>query len=148
MGYRKVNSIVRWWYRNKIESAIKNFHLYPNQENKSKLIGLLPKGLFYIAVKELPNIPTDQEGRMLEDTPIKYLTGTGPEGRVLFCFTSIKHLRRINETAGSIVLNLHGIFQYRSDDLKGFVINPKGPSVFISWDEVKDLISVVENNPP
>ena len=92
MGHRKVNSVMRWWYRHKIESALKNFHLYPNQESKSKLIGLLPKGLFHIAVKELPNIPTDQEGRIWEDTPIKYLTGTGPEGRVLFCFTSIKLL--------------------------------------------------------
>ena len=148
MEYRKTNPILRWWYRSKIESAIKKMDAFPNLKNKTKLLNLLPKGLFHIAVKELPNIPTDQHGRILEDVPIKTLTGTGPEGKVLFCFTSICHLRKINKTAGSIMLNLHGLFQYRSDDLAGIVINPKGPSAFVSWNEIEDLASFVEKEPP
>ena len=147
MAYRKTNPISTFWRRKKIERGIKRYHLDPTATNKRKVINLLAKGLFHIAVRELPEIPTDKNGRITKDIPIKYLMGTGPEGRVLFCFTSKRHLRLTNKTAGSIILNLSGVFRYRTDDLAGLVINPKSEGVFISWSDLEDIIPSVDNNP-
>ncbi|MBI1374099.1 MAG: hypothetical protein GC159_15375 [Phycisphaera sp.] len=124
-----------------LESALAEFAKQPTSSVRESLLHALLKAPLWIAARGAESIPSDDSGRVDTDTNIQFLTGSGPEGRVAFAFSSVAEARKVDPKSGLIALDVRGIAGLISEELTGIVINAGSYPAFISRNELKELAS-------
>ncbi|MBC7855548.1 MAG: SseB family protein [Pirellulaceae bacterium] len=113
------------------DAVMKTSHTGPKKVLDS--LGTCP---VFVAVRQLPDLPTDDNGRLAEDVSLPVLTSDGPEGEVLFVFTSLAELRKRSAEAASLVTDLGGVVRMLPAVAAGIVLDPEGNCLFLSREEI------------
>jgi hypothetical protein len=136
MTYAHINPIIWWWRRRRLEAAIASASTQKSKSSIQRVLNALTNCPLFVAVREVPDIPTDEHGRITTDVHISTLTSNGPDGKALLVFTSKDHLRRRSSTAGAIILHLEDVINILPEDCAGIVLNPASHCVFLARESI------------
>jgi hypothetical protein len=137
MAYARINPIVWWWRRRCLLADVRNSMVTKSRESRKNVLNSLATCPLFVAVRQLPRLPTDKGGRLAEDVSVTVLTSDGPQGEVLFVFTSNAELRKRSAEAASLVTDLSGVVAMLPANAAGVVLNPEGDCLFISREELR-----------
>jgi len=136
MAYARINPIVWWWRRRCLQADIRVAVVTKSRAARKNVLDSLGTCPLFVAVRQLPDLPADSSGRLAEDVSVTVLTSEGPEGEVLFVFTSNAELRKRSAAADSLVTDLAGVVRMLPAEAAGVVLDPEGGCLFLSREEV------------
>lgn len=123
--------------------AIQRVVSNPSQSTRQSFYEAFLESTLLLAVQSLPDGVYDFPMVLEKDMPITVLTSINPEGKeVSLVFSDRRSLRARNRSAAWIAMRAKDVLNFALENhYAGVVINPAGPWLELSYEEMQNLLA-------
>ena len=125
----------------KLGPAITRFAEDPSPEQQAKLLESLMAGPLLIAIQGLPEVLDPSQS---EEGQVRFVTAESPDkGRVVCGFSSSQSLTALAPAAVALAVDPASLLDWIVETgMEGLLLDPKGPSAFISNDAARRVLGL------
>jgi len=125
----------------KLGPAISRFAEDPSREQRAELLETLMAGPLLIAIRELPEALDPSQS---EEGQVRFVTAESPDGgRVVCGFSSSRALTALAPAAVALAADPASLLDWIvATGMQGLLLDPQGPSAFISNDAARQLLGL------